>query len=413
MFKRTSIRALAVIAVATLAVLVVGNSVQAAPFAAKASVSPQIQYLNDTSGTLFTFTVHNIGTSASIGAVEIDRPASSWTVTACPQAPAGWTTQRADTKCRYRSATPTSDDIQPGQSSSQFQLTATTLPGSQNIVGTWGVIVSKSNGFDTPSKLTAASAEPPGLAITVHSFEVLNAIIDGTPSTAGSPCPTSTAANHSAITGSTGHTIVICGKNRMNIAATPNAANSSLAGTFIGSAGTFTSGAVAANSASSVVLGKWSNVTITSSAGSGKTIIAKIGSASNRTSPLTTLSGYTALNTPPTAQATSATTDEDTTSGAITLSASDPDGDATTFSIDTAPAHGSLSALSSPPSCSGTVPKTCSVTTTYTPSQDYNGADSFKYKANDGHADSAAATVSLTVNAIDDPTVVDTHTFSV
>jgi hypothetical protein len=261
--------------------------------------------------------------------------------------------------------------------------------------------------------LTAASAEPPGLGITVNSFQVLDAIVDGSPSTAGSPCPTATAANHSAITGSSGHTIVICGKNRMNVAATPSAANSSLAGTFIGSVGgSFTSSSIAANSASSVVLGKWTNVTITSSAGSGKTVIAKIGSTSNQTSPLTTLSGYTALNQPPTAQSTSATTDEDTTSSPITLSATDPDGDATTFSIDTAPAHGTLSAISSP-SCLGTIPKTCTATVTYTPSQDYNGSDSFKYKANDGHADSAAATVSITINPVDDPTTVDAHTFSV
>jgi hypothetical protein len=42
-------------------------------------------------------------------------------------------------------------------------------------------------------------------------------------------------------------------------------------------------------------------VTITSIAGPNKTVIAKIGSASNRTSPLTTLTGYEALNNPPSA----------------------------------------------------------------------------------------------------------------
>ena len=36
---------------------------------------------------------------------------------------------------------------------------------------------------------------------------------------------------------------------------------------------------------------------------------------------------------------------------------------------------------------------------TYTPDQDYAGSDSFSFKANDGQADSSAATVSITVGA--------------
>jgi VCBS repeat-containing protein len=39
---------------------------------------------------------------------------------------------------------------------------------------------------------------------------------------------------------------------------------------------------------------------------------------------------------------------------------------------------------------------------TYTPDANYNGADSFTYKANDGVADSGAVTVSLTVDAVND-----------
>ena len=126
-------------------VLVAGTSatVSAAPiFSAKASVSPLVQYLNDSAGTTFTFTIDNTG-GVSIGAVEISRPAASWTVTACPLAPIGWTTQRADTKCRYRSADGTADDIPGPGSSSAFRLTATVAPGTQNISGTWQVIVSK------------------------------------------------------------------------------------------------------------------------------------------------------------------------------------------------------------------------------------------------------------------------------
>src|SRR3954447_16209636 len=67
-------------------------SAQGAAFAAKASVQPAVQYLNDSSGTVFSFRVHNTGTSASIGAVQIDRPSDQWTFTGCPLAPAGWST---------------------------------------------------------------------------------------------------------------------------------------------------------------------------------------------------------------------------------------------------------------------------------------------------------------------------------
>jgi VCBS repeat-containing protein len=43
----------------------------------------------------------------------------------------------------------------------------------------------------------------------------------------------------------------------------------------------------------------------------------------------------------------------------------------------------------------------------YTPDADFNGADSFTYKANDGLADSNIATVTITVNAVNDPPVAE------
>jgi VCBS repeat-containing protein len=72
----------------------------------------------------------------------------------------------------------------------------------------------------------------------------------------------------------------------------------------------------------------------------------------------------------------------------------DPDGDTITAQLATGPSHGTLT-LNSDGSFS------------YTPNADYNGVDSFTYKAKDSHNNlsAAAATVSITVNAVDDPPV--------
>jgi uncharacterized delta-60 repeat protein len=47
---------------------------------------------------------------------------------------------------------------------------------------------------------------------------------------------------------------------------------------------------------------------------------------------------------------------------------------------------------------------------TYTPNANFNGSDSFSYKANDGAADSGVATVSITVNPINDAPAADAGT---
>ena len=99
----------------------------------------------------------------------------------------------------------------------------------------------------------------------------------------------------------------------------------------------------------------------------------------------------TAVNDAPTAAAQSVTTNEDT-GKQITLGANDVDGDALTYTIVSAPAHGTLSGTGA--------------NQTYTPDLNYNGSDSFTFKANDGTIDSNVATVSITVNAVNDaPTV--------
>lgn len=92
------------------------------------------------------------------------------------------------------------------------------------------------------------------------------------------------------------------------------------------------------------------------------------------------------INRPPVASDQSVTTNEDTPVP-ITLIASDPDGDRLTYSY-TLPLSGSLS---------GTAPNLI-----YTPNANFNGSDSFTFKANDGTVDSNMATVTITVNPVND-----------
>ncbi len=98
----------------------------------------------------------------------------------------------------------------------------------------------------------------------------------------------------------------------------------------------------------------------------------------------------TEYNEAPVAEAQLVTTAEDTAVG-ITLTGSDPDDDSLTYSVDSGPAHGTLS---------GTAPGL-----SYTPDADWNGADSFTFKVNDGQLDSAPAVVSITVTAVNDAPV--------
>src|SRR5262249_44695630 len=70
----------------------------------------------------------------------------------------------------------------------------------------------------------------------------------------------------------------------------------------------------------------------------------------------------------------------------------DADGDPLTASVVSGPSHGSLSF-----NPNGTF--------RYTPDANYNGPDSFTYKANDGYGDGNVATANITVNPVNDPPV--------
>ena len=107
------------------------------------------------------------------------------------------------------------------------------------------------------------------------------------------------------------------------------------------------------------------------------------------------LSQVTAVNAPPVAMNLSLTTAEDT-AVAITLAGTDADGDTLIYMLVSAPDNGTLS---------GTLPNL-----TYTPNANYNGSDSFTYKADDGEADSNTATVSISIEqeAVNDAPAITT-----
>ena len=96
------------------------------------------------------------------------------------------------------------------------------------------------------------------------------------------------------------------------------------------------------------------------------------------------------VNHAPVADSGPAKTAEDE-SVAIQLSASDPDGDSLTYAIVGQPSKGSLSG-------SGR-------NRTYTPNKDFNGSDSFTFRANDGSLNSNVATVSISVTPVNDAPV--------
>jgi hypothetical protein len=97
-----------------------------------------------------------------------------------------------------------------------------------------------------------------------------------------------------------------------------------------------------------------------------------------------------AVNDAPSALADARTTNEDTPATIAVLSNdSDPDGDTLTVASNTQPTKGSVT-------LSGGV-------FTYTPAVNFNGTDSFTYTVSDGKGGSSTATVSLVVNAVNDP----------
>ena len=110
-----------------------------------------------------------------------------------------------------------------------------------------------------------------------------------------------------------------------------------------------------------------------------------------------------AVNDPPVAVDDAYATDEDTT---LNIAApgmlgndSDPDGDPLTVVVLTVPQHGS-----------GSIGSDGSLN--YMPDANFSGSDTFSYKASDGAAESNIATVTITVNPINDPPVAGDDAYS-
>ncbi|MFB6272541.1 MAG: Ig-like domain-containing protein [Salinibacter sp.] len=95
-----------------------------------------------------------------------------------------------------------------------------------------------------------------------------------------------------------------------------------------------------------------------------------------------------AVNDAPTCHDVSLETDEDN-ANSVAPDCSDPDGDRLNYEIVEAPSHGSASVDTG--------------SLHYQPDADFNGSDTFTYRADDGQADSQAATVDVTVNPVNDP----------
>jgi len=125
------------------------------------------------------------------------------------------------------------------------------------------------------------------------------------------------------------------------------------------------------------------------------TLTASDGQATS--APATVSITVTPVNDAPVIDSPLVRMDEDT-AAQITLTAVDVEGDPVTFSVMSAPSHGTLS---------GTPP-----VLTYTPDPDYYGSDRFAVKASDGMAAEARG-VSIVITPVNDAPVAQAQTLTV
>jgi hypothetical protein len=112
-----------------------------------------------------------------------------------------------------------------------------------------------------------------------------------------------------------------------------------------------------------------------------------VNDGTSTSAPATVSITVNPVNDPPTANAQNLSTNEDVPL-AVTLTGSDPEGSALTFTTG-APVNGTLTGTGA--------------ARTFTPTPNYSGPASFTFTVNDGSLTSAPATVSITVNPVNDP----------
>ncbi len=157
--------------------------------------------------------------------------------------------------------------------------------------------------------------------------------------------------------------------------------------------------AIASGPANGALSGTAPNVTYTPNANfnGADSFTFTVNDGTNTSTAATVSITVNPQNDAPVANAQSVSTNEDTALP-ITLTGSDVDGNPLSYAVGTGPSNGVLS---------GTVPNL-----TYTPSANFNGADSFTFTVNDGTVSSPPATVSITVNAQNDTPVANAQSVS-
>jgi VCBS repeat-containing protein len=149
------------------------------------------------------------------------------------------------------------------------------------------------------------------------------------------------------------------------------------------------------------------NTNLNFEATSSYTLTVTVADGVNTSTPQTVTINITNVNETPAAVADAYVTNEDTplaiVAGGVLVNDSDVDGDALSAVLVSGPANGSLTL-----NADGSF--------TYTPDADWNGSDSFTYRAADSGAPgltSNVVTVSITVDAVNDAPVASSNNYTV
>ncbi len=216
---------------------------------------------------------------------------------------------------------------------------------------------------------------------------------------------TYTASDGTAVSNVATVTIAVTGRNDAPVAVNDAAAtdeDTAVSGNVLGNdtdvdAGTTLTATLVTNGSNgTVTLASTGNFTYTPNADFNGTdsFTYKANDGSLDSGTATVSISVTPANDAPVAKDDSATTDEDTAVSGNVLG-NDTDVDAGTTLTATLVTNGS----------NGTVTLASTGNFTYTPNADFNGTDSFTYKANDGSLDSGTATVSISVTRANDAPV--------